>query len=228
MLQEDKEYVLSLGAIFLEENIFYVPNFLSPEILSEIKKEIDAEKDWEFTEKENGRNFTNMFVIKNPETVQKMQECYEKFAQWPSFGKNFENVERFEMQDVKWLKRRGTSNIAMMDTHWDGDPGPKYMDPKAMGTMRVPNRVKWASVIYLNDDYEGGELEYINLDIRYKPTAGALICHQGDDPKYKHRVKHIVGERYNLIFNFMYGDVNQPEEGEEALDFKGKTNSDLL
>ena len=51
MLQEDKEYVLSLGAIFLEENIFYVPNFLSPEILSELKKEIDAEKDWEFTEK---------------------------------------------------------------------------------------------------------------------------------------------------------------------------------
>lgn len=228
MLNEDKEYLLSLGAIFLEENIFYIPNFFDEDLLVAIKKEIDEEKEWQFTEKENGRNFTDMFVIKNPETNKKMQDIYEKFSQWPSFGKNFENVENFDMQDVKWVKKRGTGAIPMMGPHWDGDPGVKYVDPKMMGTMRVPNRVKWATVIYLNDNFEGGELNYLHLGITFKPIAGALIGHKGDEPKYRHSVNEIVGDRYNLIFNFSYGDVNEPEEGEEALDFKGKANSDLL
>lgn len=226
MLQEDKDYLLSIGAIFLEENIFYIPNFLTDDILKQIQKEIIEEKYWFFIEEENGREFTDMFIIKDKDTNIKMQEIYTKFSQWPSFGKNYENVKDFQMQDVKWVKKRGDSGIPMMGPHWDGDPGPKYMDPKMMGTMRIPNRVKWASVIYLNDDFEGGELNYLHLGITFKPIAGALICHKGDDPKYRHSVNHIVGERYNLIFNFMYGDVNQPEEGEQAFDFQGKTYSD--
>lgn len=224
MLKEDKDYVLSLGAIFLEENIFYIPNFFNEELLARIKKEIDEEKDWAFTEKENGRLFTDMFVIKDSKTIEDIDTQYKKFSAWPSFAK----YDNFTMQDVKWVKKRGTSSIPMMGPHWDGDPGPKYMDPKMMGTMRIPNRVKWASVVYLNDDFEGGELNYLHLGIQFKPMAGAIICHQGDDPKYRHSVNHIVGERYNLIFNFMYGDVNKPEEGEEAFDFQGKMNSDEL
>ena len=57
MLQKDKEVALKLGAIFLEENIFYIPNFFSKELLKKIKKEIDAEKKWEYYE--NGNTFDN-------------------------------------------------------------------------------------------------------------------------------------------------------------------------
>ena len=226
MLKEDRDYVLSLGAIFLEENIFYIPNFLSDEIISIIEKEIAQETEWSFDD--FGRDFTDMFKIKDVETIKEMQKKYESFSQWPSFGKNHENVKNFEMQDVKWVKRRGTDSIPMMGIHWDGDPGVKYMDPKMMGTMRVPNRVKWGGVLYLNDNFDGGEINYVDLGITFKPIKGALIWHKGDDPKYRHSVNHIVGQRYNLIFNFIYGDINEPEEGEESLDFKGQASSDNL
>jgi Rps23 Pro-64 3,4-dihydroxylase Tpa1-like proline 4-hydroxylase len=32
-----------------------------------------------------------------------------------------------------------------------------------------------SALIYLNDDYEGGELEFANFDIKIKPKAGTLI-----------------------------------------------------
>lgn len=225
MNKEDKDYVLSLGAIFLEENIFYIPNFFNDNLVANIMEEVKKQDDWVYYE--HGRRFPDIMVLKNKESIKEMEELYSKFSQWPSFGENYKDVKDFEMHDVKWVRKRGTGCVGMaMDAHWDGDPSEKYMDPKEDGTMRVPNRVKWGSVIYLNDDFEGGEINYIDLGIKFRPQTGSLICHQGDDPKYRHSVTDIYGLRYNMIFNFMYGDVNQPEFGEKALDFKGKRSSD--
>jgi hypothetical protein len=225
MNKEDKDYVLSLGAIFLEENIFYIPNFLNENLVAKLLKETKEQTDWVYYER--GRKFPDMIAVQDEETVKEMEEIYKKFSEWPSFGKNYENVKNFEMHDVKWIRKRGDGCIGMgMDAHWDGDPSEKYMDPKEDGTMKIPNRVKWGSVIYLNDDFEGGEINYIDFGISFKPKPGALICHKGDDPKYRHSVTNMTGIRYNLIFNFMYGDVNKPEPGQVALDFNGKHSSD--
>lgn len=40
--------------------------------------------------------------------------------------------------------------------------------------------VKYGLIIYYNDNYEGGELHYKDLDFIYKPKAGSLIVHGGD------------------------------------------------
>lgn len=40
--------------------------------------------------------------------------------------------------------------------------------------------IKYGIVIYYNDDYDGGELHYKDLDFTYKPKAGSLIIHGGD------------------------------------------------
>ena len=124
-----------------------------------------------------------------------------------------------------WIKRRGSHDGAVpsMAAHWDGDPSPKYVG-KGNGQMLIPNTVKWASVIYLNDDFEGGELNYEEIGIKFKPMAGALIFHKGDDAKYRHSVDSIVGMRYNLILNYMYGEVNKPEDGEIVFDFEAQKN----
>jgi len=39
--------------------------------------------------------------------------------------------------------------------------------------------VKYGVIIYYNDDYDGGELHYKDLDITYSPKAGSLILHEG-------------------------------------------------
>lgn len=54
-------------------------------------------------------------------------------------------------------------------------------------------------LIYLNDDYEGGELEFPDWGVRFKPKIGTLIAF----PSYidfSHRVHSITsGQRYNLV-----------------------------
>lgn len=39
-------------------------------------------------------------------------------------------------------------------------------------------------VFYLNDDYEGGELDFKNQDIKIKPEAGSIIIFPSVDPYY--------------------------------------------
>ncbi len=40
--------------------------------------------------------------------------------------------------------------------------------------------IRYGIIIYYNDDYDGGELDYKDLNFTYKPKAGSLIIHGGD------------------------------------------------
>lgn len=53
-------------------------------------------------------------------------------------------------------------------------------------------------VIYLNDDYEGGEINFINQSISIKPEAGTLIIFPSNEP-YVHDPKPVVsGNKYMI------------------------------
>ena len=62
--------------------------------------------------------------------------------------------------------------------------------------------IKLGVVLYLNDDFEGGELEFGNLPIKVKPKAGMLAVIPGGE-KYKHRVNKVLGpnSRHTLYGN---------------------------
>lgn len=52
----------------------------------------------------------------------------------------------------------------------------------------------WGMVIYPNDNYEGGEIEYPQYNFKYKPEAGSMIMHEGYT---RHGVKKVTsGNRY--------------------------------
>jgi hypothetical protein len=56
----------------------------------------------------------------------------------------------------------------------------------------------YSSLIYLNDDYEGGELYFPEYNFSIKPEAGTLICLKGDENSL-HGVKKITaGIRYTI------------------------------
>jgi hypothetical protein len=67
----------------------------------------------------------------------------------------------------------------------------------------------YSALLYLTDDYEGGEILFYekdsgdrNLATAYKPTPGTLIHFKGDD-NHPHSVNDVIsGERANLIFFF--------------------------
>jgi hypothetical protein len=54
----------------------------------------------------------------------------------------------------------------------------------------------FSMICYLNDDYEGGEIEFPNHNISIKPEAGSLLIFPGQEP-FLHKVNDIrYGERY--------------------------------
>jgi hypothetical protein len=55
-------------------------------------------------------------------------------------------------------------------------------------------------VIYLNDNFDGGEIYYPNQDFFYKPKERSMIIHPATE-EYTHGVKEVVGNtRYCLAF----------------------------
>lgn len=52
----------------------------------------------------------------------------------------------------------------------------------------------WGMVIYPNDDYVGGEIEYPQFKFKYKPEAGSMVMHEGYT---RHGVRKVEsGERF--------------------------------
>jgi hypothetical protein len=75
---------------------------------------------------------------------------------------------------------------AGMPVHHDDDP------------YKTELTTRYGFVLYLNDDYTGGEIYYPKLNIEYKPKVGDLVIHPGSE-EYSHGVRDIVsGERYNI------------------------------
>jgi hypothetical protein len=62
-------------------------------------------------------------------------------------------------------------------------------------------------ILYYNDNYDGGEIVYVNKDISIKPKAKMLVCHPGSE-EYKHGVSKVYnGTRYmttGFIFERSY------------------------
>jgi len=58
-------------------------------------------------------------------------------------------------------------------------------------------------VLYLNDNYEGGEIYYPKLNLQYKPKAGDMVIHPGTE-EYSHGVKDISNGKRYVITLFAY------------------------
>jgi hypothetical protein len=70
-----------------------------------------------------------------------------------------------------------------MKTHNDSGLGPSF---------------KYGVVLYLNDDYDGGEIYYPNMGIEIKPEARSMVIHPAHEA-YRHGVKKVLaGTRYSM------------------------------
>ena len=78
----------------------------------------------------------------------------------------------------------------------------------------TPRTVSFA--YYPNDDYEGGELEFIHFGVKYKPKAHQLICFPSAY-SYQHKIHPVTGgnTRYTIIF---FGCEITDEERNKRLD----------
>jgi hypothetical protein len=64
--------------------------------------------------------------------------------------------------------------------------------------------VLYGLVVYINDDYEGGEIYYLDLDLKIKPKARSIIIHPAG---LEHEVLEVKGTKTRYILSsFIRGD----------------------
>ena len=191
----DCDIISFMEPIYLEKNIFYYENFLTTEMLNWLKSEINDDRPWQGI----GSGYENVEVdtenswFKNVKALkdENMQKVLRKKLDdiMPTHGLIGERT----FQYPRSIMRYPTGN--MMGEHFDGDPN-----------FPGINKIKWAGVMYINDDFEGGEIEYPNFNIKLKPKPGMLIVHHGGKD-YLHKVNTITsGTRY-MMNTFVSDDI---------------------
>lgn len=108
------------------------------------------------------------------------------------------------------------SDTAQLVRWHEGIELPPHVDNmEPDGRANISPHRSFSSILYLNDDYEGGETYFPGHGIRVKPTAGALLVF-GAGPEYVHGVTRVTkGLRYTYAGWFTYDkqfeDANAPK-----------------
>lgn len=83
------------------------------------------------------------------------------------------------------------------------EPNEKYTTHYDNGAKHVANRIT-SCVIYLNDNYDGGEIEFNNFGIKVKPIQNSMVLFPSNYP-YAHTAHEVFsGTRYAINFFMEY------------------------
>lgn len=90
----------------------------------------------------------------------------------------------------------------------------RYLDKEPMQVHRdywikdIEYYIRYGIVIYYNEDYLGGEIEYPELGIIHKPKARSLVLHGGN---VLHGPKKVIGENTRYFSTaFVRGSLENP------------------
>jgi hypothetical protein len=186
------------------EMIGEIENFITEEELAQLNNFIRNNESWDITETHyneegtviydsgywDGRVASYPTISKtNPEMIDLIQSLVNRLK--PEINKFF-NVDAYATSPamVRWLPGNLQMPHADKELHEGDDAG-------------KPNDFPWydiATIMYLNDDYEGGELYFPKQGIQFKPKRGAVYFFPGD-MNYIHGITPIQsGIRYTCPF----------------------------
>lgn len=104
---------------------------------------------------------------------------------------------------------RGLTNLTLSGHRWlPGSFAADHSDNSELdGTPNAWQDNKFVTIIYLNDNYSGGDLTFSQHNISISPSAGSVIAF---DPGFNnlHGVTEITeGNRYTILSSWNYSDV---------------------
>lgn len=167
------------------EGIIEIPNFISTESCQKIINILEnISEDFWLEDKNPNWNKRNLSNINNLELNNIKKEIEKKLINI------FDYYYKFINQSVSI--QRITPNTGGINEHQDN-----INDPD----------VEYAMVLYYNDNYIGGQIEYPKIGVSYKPKTGSLLIHRGE---YLHKVNEVKeSTRYMSTF-FIHGTKNHP------------------
>ena len=215
-------YYRSMEKIYLDEDkqIWIIEDFLTKEELEWFKIQIDDPNGWYVTMRSPYNNILNKFLGTVPRydeegNLELPNETSESID-LPIFNKAGGIWQRLEsvlplgyrrhstLQSFKYMTDEEIKANVRQDVLNKDGIAAEDID-FAMETHQDPgleNNVIMSFSLYVNDDFEGGELQFEHLPITIKPKAGTLVGIVGGE-KYSHKVNKVLGpnSRHTLYGN---------------------------
>lgn len=169
-------------------DIFVDNNFLSIPKIEQLLRYIKQESPWISTDDSWSDRFVHFHNIENQEIKSIVQTVYQTVAE--IIEKNTGNAVQIETcQLVRWRTGDKLDPPHADCEHLDGTLHP------------YPNR-HYSALVYLNDDYEGGQIFFPNQGLEPVTSPGTLVQFEGTK-QYLHGVREITsGERYTIVMFF--------------------------
>jgi len=173
-----KDEIQSIFNYIEKEKQMHKPEGISSEYFNNRLIQLPTEQNIEtISEKEDTKDIAKIYLLNKNNIVNKINNILKAISE--------ENLYLTGIENLIYSADKG------MPIHFDDSP------------ENLETNTHYGLVLYLNDDYDGGELYYPKLEIEYKPKCGDLVIHPGTE-EYTHGVRDIYnGTRYAItIFAF--------------------------
>ena len=205
MIETFKKHLIDSGYEVkdITTELFSVENFLSEDQINTFWDIINStsQEDWEVEYHANLKNFCmqkfgrddvdNLVAEGKFEITQNWKDKNFNISSHEIYRPLYEGINSMVVESDPELVLSGFATIQRMQAG---------VELKAHTDQRTDPSIKYATIVYINDNYADGELFFPNLDIQLKPKPGTMLFFPGNE-QYEHGVKH-VGEgpiRYVLV-----------------------------
>lgn len=195
MLDSFKKQLSENNFIFEEitDEILWVKNFLTKDDLDFVLKIIEESKqeDWEVEYLSNLKNFCLQKFGRDDVENLVAEGKFEITQNWSD--KNL-NIKHHEEQNIFYERLQTMVNNSDPSLILSGLATIQRMQEgvelKSHTDQHTDPSIRYATILYINEDYQGGELFFPNLDISLKPNPGDMLFFPGDE-KHEHGVRHV-------------------------------------
>ena len=187
-------------------NILIVPEVISKEgiqyLLTEIQKSKKVDLSVFDPDKSNETGKTQWVVDKKARDTQLINvspECFDVIIDlYRDTVKNIINpFYEFEIKDSEIPQILSYDIGGHYQPHVDAES--LWVSPKGEKIWRKSTERDLSTVLFLNDDFEGGDFVFPDLKIRVRPEPGMLICFPSTH-EYVHGVEPVTeGTRYSMV-----------------------------
>lgn len=177
----------------ISENIIVVDDFLSKDELDGIHNIINSlsEDDWMIEYTKNLKNFCLEKFGRDDVENLVAEGKFEITKGWED--KNYQVENNPIIQNIIIKLDNAVNNI---DTTLQASGLKTFqrmqegVELKAHTDQHTDPSIRYATIIYLNDEYNGGELFFTNKNIEIKPKMGSLVVFPGTD-EFNHGVRAV-------------------------------------
>lgn len=187
----------------ITDELISVANFLTDDELDFIWSKIKSatQEDWEIEYMSNLKNFCLEKFGRDDVDNLVAEGKFEITQNWVDKNLNISNNQKYQVfyERLNSLVKKAdpTLELSGLATIQRMQPG---VELKSHTDQHTDPSIRYAAILYINDDYKDGELFFKNLDLKLRPKPKSLLIFPGNE-KYEHGVETVSDGpiRYVLV-----------------------------